>query len=132
MRCCAQMARAREAYRSSFATNELESPLLLLRIRREHIVSDSLRQVRRTSALLLFLFFLVRRKRTSRSSASCAQISLNRENLKKTLRIAFEGEEGVDAGGLRKEWFLSLCRQLFDPQVRLFSSSSLLLSALRC
>ncbi|GAA5907558.1 hypothetical protein JCM6882_004407 [Rhodosporidiobolus microsporus] len=85
------MERAREAYRSTFARNQLESPLLLLRVRREHLVSDSLRQ-----------------------------IYSNRENLKKTLRIAFEGEEGVDAGGLRKEWFLLLCRQLFDPQYGMF------------
>lgn len=49
---------------------------------------------------------------------SCAQISLNRFNLKKPLRVKWEGEEGIDAGGLRKEWFLLLCRQLFDPQVR--------------
>ncbi|GAA5856174.1 hypothetical protein JCM8547_000803 [Rhodosporidiobolus lusitaniae] len=85
------MARAHEAYRSNFALNQLESPLLVLKIRREHVVSDSLRQ-----------------------------ISLNRVNLKKQLRIQFEDEEGVDAGGLRKEWFLLLCRQLFDPQYGMF------------
>lgn len=37
-------------------------------------------------------------------------------DLKKSLRIEFVGEDGVDAGGLRKEWFLLLVRQLFDPQ----------------
>ncbi|GAA5972605.1 hypothetical protein JCM11641_002933 [Rhodosporidiobolus odoratus] len=85
------MERAREAYRSTLARNELESPLLQLRIRREQLVSDSLRQ-----------------------------ISENRLNLKKPLRVAFEDEEGIDAGGLRKEWFLLLCRQLFDPQYGMF------------
>ncbi|GAA5938505.1 hypothetical protein JCM10213_006945 [Rhodosporidiobolus nylandii] len=85
------MERAREAYRSTFSGEQLQSPLLVLRVRREHLVSDSLRQ-----------------------------ISNERLNLKKTLRIAFEGEEGIDAGGLRKEWFLLLCRQLFDPQFGMF------------
>jgi hypothetical protein len=36
--------------------------------------------------------------------------------LKKSLRIEFVGEDGVDAGGLRKEWFLLLVRYLFDPK----------------
>lgn len=35
--------------------------------------------------------------------------------LKKSLRIEFVDEDGVDAGGLRKEWFLLLVRHLFDP-----------------
>ncbi|GAA5925096.1 hypothetical protein JCM3775_006364 [Rhodotorula graminis] len=83
--------RAREAYRASFGSSEAESPLLVLRVRREHLVADSLRQ-----------------------------ISLNRFNLKKPLRVKWEGEEGIDAGGLRKEWFLLLCRQLFDPQFGMF------------
>jgi len=32
------------------------------------------------------------------------------------LRIEFAGEEGVDAGGLKKEWFLLLVRELLDPR----------------
>ena len=42
-------------------------------------------------------------------------------DLKKSLRIEFVGEEGVDAGGLRKEWFLLLVRSLFDPQYGMFT-----------
>lgn len=38
------------------------------------------------------------------------------EDIKKGLKIDFVGEEGVDAGGLRKEWFLLLTREIFDPQ----------------
>lgn len=30
-------------------------------------------------------------------------------DLKKELRIEFIGENSVDIGGLRKEWFLLLC-----------------------
>jgi len=37
-------------------------------------------------------------------------------DIKKSLRIEFIDEDGVDAGGLRKEWFLLLVRELFDPQ----------------
>lgn len=35
-------------------------------------------------------------------------------DIKKGLKIDFVGEEGVDAGGLRKEWFLLLIREVFD------------------
>ncbi|GAA6058525.1 hypothetical protein JCM10212_006964 [Sporobolomyces blumeae] len=48
------------------------------------------------------------------------QILANKANLRKTIRIKFTDEEGIDAGGLRKEWFLLLCRQLFDPQFAMF------------
>ena len=34
--------------------------------------------------------------------------------------IEFEGEQGVDQGGLRREWFEILCRELFNPDFKLF------------
>lgn len=45
---------------------------------------------------------------------------MNHRGLTKPLRIKWEDEEGIDAGGLRKEWFLLLCRKLFDPQFGMF------------
>lgn len=57
-----------------------------VRIRREYIVQDLLR---------------------------CIQ--LNPGNLKKSLKVQFINEPGVDAGGLKKEWFLLLARALFSP-----------------
>lgn len=36
------------------------------------------------------------------------------EDIKKSLRISFSGEEGIDHGGLRKEWFLLLIREVFN------------------
>jgi E3 ubiquitin-protein ligase HUWE1 len=36
------------------------------------------------------------------------------------LNIRFHGEEGVDAGGVTREWFQSLSRQMFDPNYALF------------
>jgi E3 ubiquitin-protein ligase HECTD2 len=29
--------------------------------------------------------------------------------------LEFVGEEGIDAGGLKKEWFLMVAREVFDP-----------------
>lgn len=31
------------------------------------------------------------------------------------LEVSFVGEEGLDWGGLRREWFELLCTELFDP-----------------
>ncbi|CDZ97187.1 E3 ubiquitin protein ligase [Phaffia rhodozyma] len=65
----------------------LIQPYITIRVRRERLMEDSL-----------------------------AQISVSIHYLKRALRIEFAGEEGVDAGGLKKEWFLLLVRELFDPR----------------
>ncbi|KAG4300575.1 hypothetical protein PCK1_003004 [Pneumocystis canis] len=36
------------------------------------------------------------------------------------LNIRFHGEEGVDAGGLTREWYQALARQMFNPDYALF------------
>ena len=41
---------------------------------------------------------------------------LNPIDLRKQLRIEFNGEEGVDEGGLQKEFFQLLVERLFDPR----------------
>jgi E3 ubiquitin-protein ligase HECTD2 len=39
------------------------------------------------------------------------------EEAKKKLKVTFRGEDGIDGGGLRKEWFLLLVKELLDPNV---------------
>lgn len=44
-----------------------------------------------------------------------------REKVRKSiLEINFNGEEGVDAGGVTREWYQVLSRQIFDPNYALF------------
>lgn len=78
--------KAREAFFSTLNYKRVVQPHLILKVRRNCIIDDSLRQ-----------------------------ISSNEMELKKGLKIEFIGEDGVDAGGLRKEWFLLLVREMFDP-----------------
>jgi E3 ubiquitin-protein ligase HECTD2 len=52
---------------------------------------------------------------------SLNQLQSRHIDLKKKLRIEFVNEDGVDAGGLTKEWFLLLVRDLFDPQYGMFT-----------
>lgn len=44
------------------------------------------------------------------------------------LQVSFYGEEGIDAGGLTREWYSILAREMFN-QVRALSVSSFLLPA---
>ncbi|KAK3684600.1 putative E3 ubiquitin-protein ligase [Vermiconidia calcicola] len=87
--------KAREAYFDSVIRQKALDGHFHLRVRRDCMVDDSLRQI---------------------SEA----VGAGQEELKKGLRVHFTGEEGVDAGGLRKEWFLMLVRDIFDPNHGLF------------
>jgi E3 ubiquitin-protein ligase HECTD2 len=82
--------KAREAFFNSILSRKAISQYLMLRVRRDCLVDDSLRGVSEV-------------------------VGSSQEEIKKGLRIEFIGEEGVDAGGLRKEWFLLLVREIFDP-----------------
>lgn len=62
-------------------------PFLSIHVRRDHLVRDSLKELSRPGV-----------------------------DFKKRLKVSFANEDGVDAGGLTKEWFLLLVRELFDPQ----------------
>ena len=44
------------------------------------------------------------------------------EDLKKQLKIKFVGEEGIDEGGVKKEWFQLLVKELFDAKYGMFST----------
>lgn len=83
--------KAEEAFINSLDRRVALDVYFKVRVRREHIVQD----------LLL-----------------CIQ--LNGHNLKKSLRVQFVNEPGVDAGGLKKEWFLTLTRLLYSPSAGTF------------
>lgn len=43
-------------------------------------------------------------------------------DLKKSLKIVFKGEDGVDAGGVTKEFFQILVQKLFDPNTGMWTT----------
>lgn len=47
---------------------------------------------------------------------------LDEAELQRTWRFEFVGEDGVDAGGLKREWFELISKTLFDPDVGLWKS----------
>jgi len=74
------------------ATNEAEFNIL---VRRDCVVEDSLNRISEAVGAL-------------------------QGDVKKELKVQFAGEEGIDVGGLKKEWFLMLVRDIFDPEQGLF------------
>ncbi len=82
--------KARDAFFDSIMTHRNFDQHLILNVRRDCLVEDSLKGV-------------------------SAAIGSGTDDIKKGLRIIFNGEEGIDAGGLRKEWFLLLVREVFNP-----------------
>lgn len=87
--------KAREAFFDSILSRKAVSQFLVLKVRRDCLVEDSLRNVSEV-------------------------VGSGGGDIKKGLRIDFVGEEGIDSGGLRKEWFLLLVREIFDPTHGLF------------
>ncbi|XP_015227294.1 PREDICTED: probable E3 ubiquitin-protein ligase HECTD2 [Cyprinodon variegatus] len=68
---------------------------------------------------LLFLNIKVRRAQLLNDSLD--ELMRKRCDLKKKLRVTFVGEAGLDMGGLTKEWFLLLVRQIFHTDYGMFS-----------
>ena len=83
--------RAREAFFDSLLKNKALDQYIILKVRRDCLVEDSLNGI------------------------SEVVNTGSQEDIKKSLKVQFVNEEGVDAGGLRKEWFLLLAREIFDP-----------------
>lgn len=52
-----------------------------------------------------------------------AVMSLGREEMRKIWRFEFMGEQGIDAGGLAKEWFQLVTEAIFDADSGLWSFS---------
>jgi len=92
-----QRARAQDAVlsRSMMMMDSAPSPYLVLKVRRENIVEDAMQQL--------------------------VQLSTSAETLKKPLKVKFVGEEGIDEGGVQKEFFQILIRQLLDPAYGMFT-----------
>lgn len=88
-------SKARQAFFDSIIRRKAVNQYLTLKVRRQCLVEDSFRGVSEV-------------------------VGAGQEEIKKGLRIEFVGEEGLDSGGLRKEWFLLLVREVFDPNHGLF------------
>ncbi|KAG0205736.1 hypothetical protein BGX28_002703 [Mortierella sp. GBA30] len=66
----------------------------------------------------------VRREMVFMDSYSHWQARTGDEIKYSKLNVKFHGEEGVDGGGVTREWFQVLARQMFNPDYALFKTSA--------
>jgi len=74
------------------ATGTVSSPYLVLKIRRDHIIEDALSELSRYP----------------------------HDDLQSELKVQFVGEEGIDQGGVQKEFFQLVVREIFDAKFGMF------------
>lgn len=70
-------------------------------------------------AITPYCFIEVRRENLIEDSLNV--LSKPNMNFKKELKVKFIGEQGVDAGGVKKEFFQLVVRQIFDPAYSMFN-----------
>jgi len=51
-------------------------------------------------------------------------VSRTPEELRGRLSVQFQGEEGIDAGGVLRDWYSSISREVFNPNYALFITSA--------
>ncbi|XP_063048048.1 probable E3 ubiquitin-protein ligase HECTD2 [Engraulis encrasicolus] len=95
-----------------------DSEQQMISIARQSLV-DKVSRRQRVDMNLLFLNIRVRRTQLLQDSLD--ELSRKRAELKKKLRVTFVGEAGLDMGGLTKEWFLLLVRQIFHTDYGMFT-----------
>uniref|UniRef100_A0A8C2PGT6 Probable E3 ubiquitin-protein ligase HECTD2 n=1 Tax=Capra hircus TaxID=9925 RepID=A0A8C2PGT6_CAPHI len=95
-----------------------DSEQQMISIARQSLV-DKVSRRQRPDMNMLFLNMKVRR--THLVSDSLDELTRKRADLKKKLKVTFVGEAGLDMGGLTKEWFLLLIRQIFHPDYGMFT-----------
>ena len=73
----------------------VNSPYLILEVRRDHLIRDTLFQLQGKTAI----------------------------DVKKQLRVSFVGEDGIDEGGVQKEFFQLVIKEMFEPMYGMFSEN---------
>ena len=69
--------------------------------------------------MVCFLIINIRRKNLIEDALN--ELSKPGVKLQNPIKVKFIGEQGVDEGGVRKEFFLLLIRQIFDPNYGMFN-----------
>lgn len=100
------------------AVIQRDSEQQMIRMARQSLV-DKVSRRQRVDMSLLFLNIRVRRPQLV--SDSLDELTRKRVDLKKKLKVTFVGEAGLDMGGLTKEWFLLLIRQIFHTDYGMFT-----------
>jgi hypothetical protein len=72
---------------------------------------------------MIFCAFSVSSSLTLPHFSSIFRLSQPADELHRKLNVSFVGEDGVDAGGLSREFFAILAKEMFNPNYALFMST---------
>ncbi|XP_072335133.1 probable E3 ubiquitin-protein ligase HECTD2 isoform X1 [Scyliorhinus torazame] len=95
-----------------------DSEQQMITVARQSLV-DKVSRRQKPDMNMIFLNIKVRRLHLVNDSLD--ELTRKRADLKKKLKVTFVGEAGLDMGGLTKEWFLLLIRQIFQPDYGMFA-----------
>ncbi|XP_005102222.2 ubiquitin-protein ligase E3A [Aplysia californica] len=90
------LSERRTAFIQTLVSGGPPNPFLRVRVRREHIIDDALVSLEMTAME-------------------------NPSDLRKQLFVEFEGEQGLDEGGVSKEFFQLIVEELFNPDIGMFA-----------
>lgn len=97
-------------------TGQPSSPYLRVKVKRDHIIEDALVEVSTKHSQYHSQFIF------------CVQLEMiameNPNDLKKQLVVEFEGEQGIDEGGVSKEFFQLVIEEIFNPDYAMFTNQS--------
>jgi len=103
----------REAMIQRLYVGAMSSPYLTVEVRRSNLIRDTIVQLQNAKLENMIL----------REEENGSDDSKN-TYFKKPLKIRFAGEEGVDEGGVKKEFFQLVVAQIFDPKYGMFTYDS--------
>jgi hypothetical protein len=95
-----------------------KSRMLALEIQ-EIMISEIKAAVRRDLDMNIFVYLEVNRNNLIEDTLM--QLTSGELNLRKPLKVHFIGEEGIDEGGVKKEFFQLIVKELFDPNFAMFN-----------
>uniref|UniRef100_A0A8C8HMQ3 HECT-type E3 ubiquitin transferase n=1 Tax=Oncorhynchus tshawytscha TaxID=74940 RepID=A0A8C8HMQ3_ONCTS len=102
--------------------NSNKQPIIFCQPSSINTVQSLVNKVSRRQRVDMNLLFLnIKVRRAQLLSDSLDELSRKRADLKKKLKVTFVGEAGLDMGGLTKEWFLLLVRQIFHIDYGMFT-----------
>lgn len=107
----------------SMVQGQQPNPYLKLKVRRDHIIDDALVRVSHGVIGDMCCQCMGCQIELAQSCCVCHVLQLemismeNPSDLKKQLFVEFEGEQGVDEGGVSKEFFQLVLEEIFNPDI---------------
>lgn len=106
--------KAEESFIKSINQKKVEDLYFHLNINRSAILKDTIRQI--NDQLEVYRTLKLLREERQGNSMNDVFINATEMTMHKSLRVSFLGEPGLDASGLKREWFQKVIMEIFDTE----------------